>query len=133
VRAGRGSGALITARLARQQGRPLLAVPGDVDHPLSAGPLRLLREGARLATGPEDVLDCLGLAPAQQVELPLSGLAPSARALLGALAPAPRHLVEVAHAARLSTAEALAGLLVLELDGLCEQRPGQRFVRRCAW
>jgi DNA processing protein len=111
----------------------LLAVPGEVDHPLSAGPLRLLREGARLATCPEDVLDCLGLAPAQQVELPLPGLAPPARALLGALTPAPRHLSEVAYAARLSTAEALAGLLVLELDGLCEQRPGQRFVRRCAW
>ena len=133
VRAGRGSGALITARLARLQQKPLLAVPGEVDHPLSEGPLGLLREGARLATGPEDVLECLGLAPAQQVELPLGDLASPARELLGALTLAPRHLAEVARDARLSTGEALAGLLVLELDGLCEQRPGQRFVKRCAW
>jgi DNA processing protein len=132
VRAGRDSGALITARLALLQRRPLLAVPGEVDHPLSEGPLRLLREGARLATGPADVLECLGLAPAQQVELPLAGLAPPARDLLDALTLAPRHLTELARAARLGAGEALAGLLLLELDGLCEQRPGQRFVKRCA-
>jgi DNA processing protein len=130
VRAARGSGALITAGLARDQRRPLLAVPGDADHPLSEGPLRLLREGARLAAGPADVLACLGLAPGQQPELPLAGVAPSAQGLLGALTTSPRHLSEVARAAGRTPGEALAGLLALELDGLCEQRPGQRFVRR---
>jgi DNA processing protein len=132
VRAARGSGALITAALARDQRRPLLAVPGDADHPLSEGPLRLLREGARLAAEPADVLACLGLAPGQQPELPVADVAPSARSLLGALTAAPRHLAEVARAAGVSPGEALAGLLALELDGLCEQRPGQRFVRRGA-
>jgi DNA processing protein len=132
VRAGRGSGALITAGLARDQRRPLLAVPGDAGHPLSEGPLRLLREGARLAAEPADVLACLGLAPGQQPELPMGEVAPSARALLGALTASPRHLSEVARAAGRTTGEALAGLLALELDGLCEQRPGQRFVRRGA-
>jgi DNA processing protein len=132
VRAGRGSGALLTAAFARDQRRPLLAVPGDADHPLSEGPLQLLREGARLAAGAADVLDCLGLAPGQQPELALGQVAPSARALLGALAASPRHVSEVARAAGRTTGEALAGLLALELDGLCEQRPGQRFVRRGA-
>jgi DNA processing protein len=132
VRAGRGSGALITAGLARAQRRPLLAVPGEAGHPLSEGPLQLLREGARLAAEPADVLACLGLAPGQQAELPLGEVAPSARALLAALTASPRHLSEVARAAGRSAGEALAGLLALELDGLCEQRPGQRFVRRGA-
>ncbi len=130
VRAGRRSGALITAGLAREQHRPLLAVPGDADHPLSEGPLRLLREGARLAAEPADVLACLGLAPGQQPELPMVQLAPATQALLGALTAAPRHLSEVARIAGRTAGEALAGLLALELDGLCEQRPGQRFVRR---
>jgi len=130
VRASRTSGALITAALARRQGRPLLAVPGEAGHPLSEGPLRLLREGARLAAEPADVLGCLGLAAGQQAELPLGDLAPPARALLGALSLAPRHVAEVASLALQTTSEALAGLLMLELDGLCEQRPGQRFVRR---
>jgi len=132
VRASRTSGALITASLARAQRRPLLAVPGDVDHPLSAGPLRLLREGALVAAEPADVLACLGLAPAQQVELPLGDLGSSAPELLRALTLSPRHLAEVAQAAGLTTGAALAGLLTLELEGLCEQRPGQRFVRRGA-
>ena len=130
VRASRTSGALITAALARRQQKPLLAVPGDADHPLSEGPLRLLRDGARLAAEPADVLGCLGLVAGRQEELALGDLAPPARDLLGALTLAPRHLAEVAQQARLSIAAALAGLLVLELDGLCEQRPGQRFVRR---
>jgi DNA processing protein len=130
VRAGRGSGALLTAGFAREQRRPLLAVPGDADHPLSEGPLRLLREGARLAAEAGDVLDVLGLAPGRQPELPLPALEPSARALLAALAASPRHVSEVARAAGRSAGEALAGLLALELEGLCEQRPGQRFVRR---
>ncbi len=132
VRAARGSGALITAGLARAQGRPLLAVPGDAGHPLSEGPHQLLREGAGLAADPADVLACLGLAPGQQPELPLGDLSPSAGRLLAALTASPRHLSEVARAAGRSASEALAGLLALELDGLCEQRPGQRFVRRGA-
>jgi len=132
VRAGRGSGALLTAAFARDQRRPLLAVPGDADHPLSEGPLQLLREGAHLAAGAHDVLGCLGLAPGQQQELALGEVAPSARALLGALAASPRHVSEVARAAGRTVGEALVGLLALELDGLCEQRPGQRFVRRGA-
>jgi DNA processing protein len=132
VRAGRGSGALITAGLARLQHRPLLAVPGDAGHPLSEGPLRLLREGARLAAEPADILGCLGLAPGQQAELPLGDVTPAARSLLEALTATPRHLSEVARHAGRTTGEALAGLLSLELDGLCEQRPGQRFVRRGA-
>jgi DNA processing protein len=132
VRAGPGSGALITARLARDQRKPLLAVPGDADHPLSQGPLRLLREGARLAAEPADVLACLGLAPGQQPELPMGHVAPAAQGLLGALTASPRHLSEVARAAGRTPGEALAGLLALELDGLCEQRPGQRFALRGA-
>jgi DNA processing protein len=132
VRAGRGSGALLTAAFARDQHRPVLAVPGDVDHPLSEGPLRLLREGAGLAAEAADVLDRLGLAPGRQPELALGALDPAARTLLAALAVSPRHVSEVARAAGRSPGEALAGLLALELDGLCEQRPGQRFLRRGA-
>jgi len=135
VRAGAKSGALITAEHARAQGVPVLAVPGDVDEPLSAGPNRLLKEGARVVTEPADVLDLLGLAPGAQPELPLTGpgaLDEVGRALLAALSLAPRHADAVALAAGLAPGPALAGLLRLELDGLCEQRPGLNFVRRAA-
>jgi DNA processing protein len=132
VRAGPRSGALITAAHARAQGVPVLAVPGDVDEELSAGPVALLREGARVAACAADVLAPLGLTPAGQAELPLAGLDAAERALLGALGAAPRHADEVARAAGLGPAPALAGLLALELRGLCEQRPGLAFRRRAA-
>ena len=50
------SGALITARYAKEQERDLFALPGNVDDPYSAAPSMLLREGARAATCAEDIL-----------------------------------------------------------------------------
>lgn len=133
VQAAEGSGALLTARWARRQGVPLLAVPGEVGNPRSVGPIALLREGARVAATAADVLAAIGL-PAQP-ELPLGGgdapaLDGNLAAVWGALTRAPRHADEVARAAGLAPGPALAALLALELDGLAEQQPGQRFLRR---
>lgn len=130
VRAGERSGALITAEWARRLGVPVLAVPGEVGHPLSAGPLALLRAGARPAAEAEDVLLALGLAPsvaAAPVEPELVG---DAGAVLRALGRQGRHADEVAREAGLGPGAALAALLSLELEGLVEQRPGQVFRRR---
>lgn len=131
VRAGERSGALVTAAWARSQGVPVLAVPGDVRDPLSAGTLGLLRGGARVAASAQDVLAAIGIAAADgacQPELPALGASESA--LLAALARRPRHAGEVARAAGLAPGAALAGLLALEIQGLCEQRPGHYFLRR---
>jgi DNA processing protein len=130
VRAGEKSGALITAAWARAQGVPVLAVPGDVRDPLSAGTTALLREGARVAASPDDVLAALGLDTPAEAQQPLPALAPVESALLSALARRPRHADEVARAAGLQPGAALAGLLALEVQGLCEQRPGHYFLRR---
>ncbi len=62
VEADERSGALITARQAYDdQSRPVFALPGRIDNPLSVGPHRLIRDGAILTTGLEDILD--GLTP----------------------------------------------------------------------
>lgn len=130
VQAGERSGALITAAWARAQGVPVLAVPGDVREPLSQGPLGLLREGAGLAATAADVLAVLGLGPAPEPQLALPALDSGETKLLAALSARPRHADDVARRARLDTGAALAGLLTLELEGLCEQRPGHYFLRR---
>lgn len=130
VQAGERSGALITAAWARAQGVPVLAVPGDAREPLSQGPLGLLREGAGLAATAADVLAVLGLGAAPEPQLALPALDAGETKLLAALSARPRHADDVARRARLDTGAALAGLLTLELEGLCEQRPGHYFLRR---
>jgi DNA processing protein len=130
VRAGERSGALITASWARSQGVPVFAVPGDVRDPLSAGTTALLRGGARAAACAADVLSALGVEFEAERQLPLPALGAEASALLSALARRPRHADEVARAAGLAPGAALAGLLALEVGGLCEQRAGHYFLRR---
>lgn len=133
VRAGERSGALNTAGWARRQGIPVLAVPGDVREDGSAGPTALLRSGAKVAASARDVLETIGLSgqlslPA--VESPCQELEGEEAALFGVLARVPRHADEIARAAGVPPATALSGLLLLELRGLCEQRPGHYFLRR---
>ena len=63
----------ITARLAADQGRDVLAVPGALANPLSAGPHQLIREGAMLVENADQILDTI--MPLGQSSLP--GMRPS--------------------------------------------------------
>jgi DNA processing protein len=64
------SGALITARQAcDDHGRPVFALPGRVDNPLSVGPHKLIRDGATLVTNLDEILEGLGPLPADAHDL----------------------------------------------------------------
>ncbi len=63
VEANLQSGSLITARLAAEQGKDVMAIPGSIDAPQSRGCHRLIVEGARLVTSAQDVLEELGCSP----------------------------------------------------------------------
>ena len=72
IEADERSGALITARQAiEDHDRPVMAIPGRVDNPQSAGPHKLLREGAILVTRVEHVLEAVGALDASLPDLPL--------------------------------------------------------------
>jgi DNA processing protein len=57
IEAAARSGALVTARMALEQGREVFCVPGSIENPLTAGTHRLLKDGAKLVETVEDVLD----------------------------------------------------------------------------
>lgn len=61
IEAAEGSGSLITARLALEQGREVFAVPGPVTSDLSKGPINLIRQGAIAVSSPDEVLEELGI------------------------------------------------------------------------
>ncbi len=124
VQAQERSGSLVTARWARDLGRRVGAVPGEVVSPLSAGPHRLLRDGADLIGGGQDVLDALfGVG-----ERPVPGegrppLPPPLAALFDALA-AGEPVSAAFGRAQLDTAGGLGALAALELDGWIRREPG---------
>jgi DNA processing protein len=57
VEAAQRSGALITARMAAEQGREVFCVPGSIENPLAVGGHQLIKDGAKLVQAVEDVLD----------------------------------------------------------------------------
>jgi DNA processing protein len=127
------SGALNTAGWAA--GRvPVFAVPGDVDRAHVAGCLALIRDGAILARGPQDVADDLRLsapppARASRAEH-IDATDPLQRRLLDLLQSGERSLDELLAQTRESPAPILAALSMLELCGAIETLPGGRYAKR---
>ncbi len=56
VEAGLASGAMITARLAAEQGREVFAIPGSIHSPLSEGTNKMIQDGANLTTNHQDII-----------------------------------------------------------------------------
>ena len=131
------SGALITASCAADQNREVFAVPGDIVDGRSAGCHRLLRDGACLVEGVDDILDELqALLPAALVS---SATAPAEAApqlrltdgqVLEQLDTRGRHIDSLGRETGLAPAELLEALLRLELEGVVVQLPGQYYARR---
>ena len=147
IEAGEYSGTRVTARCALEQGREVLAVPGNVTNKLSWGPNTLIKQGAALVATWEDVWEelpadtRLALTP---VEQPASEGGPSASLFQGVeLSPAEKRVLgllksdESTHldqlverlCAHLSSSEIFAALFELELSGRVKALPGKYYVK----
>ena len=147
VEAAAGSGALITADCALDQGRAVLAVPGPITSPTSLGCNKLIQQGAKPALCPGDILEELGLpgtadpgpmargqtpeGTSESAGAPPRGQPPDLtelqRSLWDALASEPKHVDALVAAARAETSAVLTALTELEMRGLVKQEPGMRF------
>ncbi len=140
VEAAAQSGSLITARMALDQGRDVLAVPGHPFDARAAGCNMLIRDGATLVRGAEDVLAVINLphsvARGVQQVLPLAALNAAAaergwkdqatlhNLILNRLGPSPLAEDQLLRDLALSPADAAPELLTLELDGRIIRAPG---------
>ncbi len=126
------SGSLITARLAAEQGREVLAVPGSPLDPRARGTNDLIRQGAALCEGAEDVLRALeGIGGLREPDRPYApppvadAEVDAARERVAALlSPTPVSRDEVVRAAGAPTPVVLAALTELALAGRAELLPG---------
>jgi DNA processing protein len=128
-----GSGALITTRYAAEQGRDVLAVPGNITARGSQGANKLIQDGARLVLETADILAELNLHMVpQQLELrEVLPENPTEARLLAVLADAdePRHVDELCRESGLPVAEVSGTLVMLELKGHVRQVGPMLYVR----
>lgn len=150
IEAGLRSGSLITARLAAEQGREVFALPGSIHNPLARGCHRLIRDGARLVESAAEMVETL--APAARMlgseladrlqsatgdrepgEAGAPGRCsgwrsdPEYRRLLEQLGHEPTTLDELVRRTGQSAAVLSSMLLMLELEGMAESLPGNRY------
>lgn len=134
------SGSLITARLALEQGREVMAVPGSPLDPRAQGPNGLLRQGAALIETASDVIAALRDRSQPIFEEPERGFtgpppAPAEvsddarQAVLAALGPTPIAVDELIRECQVSPASMAVILLELDLAGRLERHPGNRVSR----
>ena len=138
VEAALRSGSLITARLARDQGREVFAIPGSTHNPLARGCHALIREGAKLVETGQHILEELAplISVAQApVTTPESGtdktpqLAEDYRKLLGSMGYDAISVDELVQRSGLTPEEVSSMLLMLELEGHLASSAGGRYTR----
>ncbi|MBI5633013.1 MAG: DNA-protecting protein DprA [Nitrospirae bacterium] len=130
IEAAEGSGSLITASIALEQNREVFAVPGNITSGNSAGTNMLIRQGARMVTRADDIIE--ELAPVlkgfirgetrREVEL-----SSEEKGFCACMTREPRHIDLISRELRLPVHKILDILLSLELKGVVRQSDGKRF------
>lgn len=125
------SGSLITARLALEQSREVMAIPGSIHSPQSRGCHALIRQGAKLVESAQDVLEDLHFAPPVSASqaTPTASATGSDDPVLEALGFDPVGLDALQARTGLGTAPLQTRLLELELEGHLARLPGGLFQR----
>jgi DNA processing protein len=136
------SGSLITARLAMEFSREVYGVPGNITVDVSFAPNQLIKQGAKLVTSWEDVVEELPTevraelfevqttTREERASLLAAELSPTQKKVFGLLGEdAAVHVDELVERAELTSSEVLVALCELEMKGIVRQMPGKQFVK----
>ena len=136
VEANQSSGSLITSRLALDQGREVLAVPGNITSKTSYGPNLWIKQGAKLVQDWQDIVEELPPFIQERLQVP-TGPQPSARltekerkVLESLSAEQAIPIDQLLESTRLTSSELLCTLSELELKDRIRQLPGKAFLKR---
>jgi DNA processing protein len=132
------SGALITARNAGEQGREVFAVPGSISSPYSKGPLKLIKNGAKLVEDVNDILDELGIEPStcprthasQAAHTGYTVQSPEEQKIIDLLLGEDRHIDELVRLSNVPTARVFSLITLLELNGAIKEVGEKRYALR---
>jgi DNA processing protein len=139
IEAGEKSGALITTDFALEQGRDVMATPGDILNNMSKGPNNLIKQGAIVITDVLDIVNAMGfnivksstnisIEPEPQHIENLNLSKPEQEIYL-VLNDKPQHLDNILEKVDLPLSDITSNLIMLELKQLIKQLPGKLFIR----
>ncbi len=135
------SGSTITANLAKDQGKEVFCLPGNVDNPLSSASHKLIRDGARLVTCADDIIMDLGYMLVEEsaenykednqerMALVFGKLTEDQRKIAEVLdCNTPMHIDEICFKSGVEIAVANQCLFMMELSGTVKQFPGKQYI-----
>jgi DNA processing protein len=138
VESGLNGGALITANFAAEYGRQVFAVPGRIDSPSSKGCHELIKKGAKLCEGAEDILSEFEYlfppsnrppSPAETGVLPALELAPNEQTVFALVEKDETAIDDIIQKSGLPVSAVSVALLSLEMKRLIRQMPGKLYVK----
>lgn len=119
------SGTSITAKLAKQQGKPVFCVPSNLGRKNGVGTNNLIKEGASLITSVDDILDCLHVEKKQEIakrEIPKEYIE-----IYKAIEEEPTNINIICKKLKTDISNINATLMIMELEGYIKSLPGNNF------
>jgi len=130
VEAGQRSGALITAFQSLEQNREVFAVPGQITNPVSAGPNKLIQNGAKMVTSYQDILDELNLHEVTTIVKKNNiSVTEFEQIILNQLSQQPLHIDQIIKNTQLSAGQVASNLSFLEMKGLVKNLGSQNYIK----